>query len=222
MHNTTSTWKLSLEGMCTGKSEIFYKFKLMKHSCWFTNVSLGNYSTQRQELNNLAVYMCIFKRALWVDWSGLRAPLLSFASAQSLLPSIYKLLLTEVVVKSEPEIFNPFLLPFLLLTDCACQCFLTSSVGDISMLQRVGWQRGEFDLITLLGKAVPLLLSQSDGLRHLVTLKIIFCSQNWRILSLAEQVKSLTSGSPDPIKTKESVFFAIGHLVPKALAWNSK
>lgn len=205
MHNTTSTWKLSLKGMCTGKSEIFYKFKLMKHSCWFTNVSHGNYSTRRQELNNLAMYMCIFKCALWLDWSGLSVPFLCFASTQSLLPSIYKLLLTWMVIKSEPEIFNPFLIPFLFLTGCVSRYFLTSSISDISVLQRVGWQRGEFDLITLLGKAVPLILNQSDSLRHLVTLKIMFCSQNWRFLILAEEVRVLAP-DPLPLLTTKGVF----------------
>lgn len=193
MHNTTSTWKLSLEGMCTGKWEIFYKFKLMKHSCWFTNVSHGNYSTQRQELNNLAMYMCIFRSVLWLGWSGLSAPSLCFASTQSSLPSICKLLLAQMVVKSEPEIFNPFLKPFLFLTGCVSQHFLTRSISDWYQHAAEWDERGGFDLITFLGKAVLPVLSQSDGLRHLVTLKIIFCSQNWRILILAEQLKSLTS-----------------------------
>lgn len=140
MHNTASTWKLSLEGMCTGESEIFYKFKLMKHSCWFTNVSQGNYSTQRQELNNLAMYMCIFKSALWLGSSDLSAPSPCSAGTQSSLPSIYKLLLTQMVVKSEPEIFNPFLRASF-FPDRLCQStFPLPAASVTSVCCRVGWE----------------------------------------------------------------------------------
>lgn len=143
-----------------------------------------------------------------------------------------------MVVKSEPEIFNPFLRAFFFsLTGCVSQHFL---------YQQHQWhqcaaewdERGGFDLITFLGKAVPPILNQSDGLRHLVTLKIIFCSQNWRILILAEQLKEFYLKTEAkwslrclptltvlwfsaPIKNKRRIFFAMDYLVPKLLAWKS-
>lgn len=156
MHNTTSTWKLSLKGMCTGKSEIFYKFKLMKHSCWFTNVSHSNYSTQRQKLNNFALYICIFQCALWLELSGLyqsSSPALP-ALRESPLPSLYKLLLTQILIYSDPKKFNPFLVALLFLMTVVSQNFLTSNIRAVK-LQKKGWQKGEFQLKTLLGKAVP-------------------------------------------------------------------
>lgn len=139
MHNTVSTWRFSLKGMCTGKSEIFYKFKLMKHSCWFANVSQGNYSAQRQELNNLAMYMCNLKLALcWTDL--VYQPLfLCFASTRSLSPSIYKLPLTQMVIKSEPEIFNP-LYPFFFWHVVSVNIFLPAA-AVISMCCREGDDR---------------------------------------------------------------------------------
>lgn len=86
--------------------------------------------------------ICAFLRVFcgWADLIYQHLPL-CFASTQSSSPSIYKLLLTQMVVKSQPEIFNPFLKPFLFLTGCVSQHFLTSSISDTSVLQ--SGMRGE-------------------------------------------------------------------------------
>lgn len=76
--------------------------------------------------------------SLLCGWTNLVYQPLSSASTQILLPLIYKFLLTEMNIKSEPEVFNPFLIPFCWPTGYVSQHFLTSSTNA---LQRVGWQK---------------------------------------------------------------------------------
>lgn len=70
------------------------------------------------------------------------------------LPSIYKLLLTQIFIYPEPKKFNPFLITLLYLTGVVSQNFLTTNFRAVK-LQKKRWQKGEFELKTLLGKAVP-------------------------------------------------------------------
>lgn len=135
--------------------------------------------------------ICAFSSVLcgWTDLVYQPFSSASWALTQSLLPSIYKLLLTLMVVHSESKMFNPFHITFLFLTGNVSQNFLISNIGTVNVLKTVGWKKKK----RIWAKNFPgkrnSYLIQLDGLRHLVTLKLIFWSQNWRIPILVEQVR---------------------------------